>query len=64
MLLRLLGSYAKAVTALVGALIAWGTAVVVSPSSQITSGEWIELAAAVAVALGVLAVPNSTGGTS
>lgn len=52
----------KATTALVTSVIVWGGAVVVSPSGPITSAEWVELAGAAAVALGVWAVPNAIRG--
>jgi hypothetical protein len=57
--MSVLNPYRKAITALVTALIGWGASVVVSPSSSVTSGEWIELAVAAAIALGVYAVPNA-----
>jgi hypothetical protein len=53
------GTINKTLTALITGLIGWATLVVNSPSASITSGEWIELATAVAVALGVYTISNA-----
>jgi uncharacterized membrane protein len=50
--------YRKTITALVTAAIGWATLVVTSDSSVITPEEWIAGATALAIALGVYAVPN------
>lgn len=53
-----LAAYRKTIAAVVGAVIVWAGAVVASASGPITAGEWIGGATALAVALGVYAVPN------
>lgn len=55
----LTGAYNKTITALVTGLIGWAAVVVTSESTKITSSEWLALAVAVAVALGVYSVPNT-----
>lgn len=54
--------YAKAITALVTAVIGWGGMVVASAPAEITAAEWLSLAVAIATALGVFSVPNSEPG--
>lgn len=54
-----LGKYSKTITALVTGVIGWGIVVVQSPRGTISASEWIALAVAVAVALGVWAIPNT-----
>lgn len=51
--------YWKFVVAVVGALLGWGTLVVTSPASAISSAEWLSLGFSLATALGVYSVPNS-----
>lgn len=53
-----LPAYRKTVAAVVGALITWGTLVVVSQETRITAAEWLALAGGLATALGVYTVPN------
>lgn len=53
------GKYTKAVTALVGAAIAFATLVVTSPQSAISSSEWLSGAVGLATALGVYGLGNS-----
>lgn len=53
-----LSAYNKTVTALVTGLIGWGSAVVASNATAITSGEGIMFATVVATALGVYSIPN------
>lgn len=53
------GNATKWITALATGLIGWGTAVVVSAPAAITAGEWIQLAAAGATALGVYTFANT-----
>lgn len=53
-----LGAYNKTVTALVTGLIGWATVVIISPQTAISSSEWLALAVALAVGLGVYSVPN------
>lgn len=50
--------YRKTLTAVVGALITWGTVVVTSDATQITSSEWLLIAGSLATALGVYVAPN------
>ncbi len=50
--------YAKALAAIVTAVIGWGFIVVSSSPAHITASEWMGLAVAVATALGVYAIPN------
>lgn len=52
------GPYTKTITALVTGLIGWATSVVTSNSVHITAGEWIQLATALAVSLGVYSFAN------
>jgi hypothetical protein len=54
-----LQEYRKTITAVVVGAIGWATLVVTSDSVPITAEEWIAGATALAVALGVYAVPNS-----
>lgn len=51
--------YRKTITAVVGAGIAFGTLVVVSPAGPISSAEWLSGAIGLATALGVYAAPNA-----
>ena len=51
--------YRKTITALVTSAIGWATLVVTSDSAGVTDLEWIAGATALAIALGVYAVPNS-----
>lgn len=52
------GRYNKAITAVVGAVIAFAGLVVFSDSTSITSAEWLAGGSFLAAALGVYAVPN------
>lgn len=52
------GQYNKAVTALVGAAIAFASLVVTSDPTAITGSEWLAGGIALATALGVYAAPN------
>lgn len=52
------GRYTKAITALVGAAIAFATLTITSNSIDITSSEWLAGGIALATALGVYAAPN------
>lgn len=54
-----LGTYGKSISALIIGIIGWATLVVNSTPADITSSEWIQLATAVAAALGVYAVANA-----
>lgn len=54
-----MSNYKKTITAVVTGLIGWGSAVVVSAPTAISSGEWIGLATVLAIGLGVYAVPNA-----
>lgn len=54
----MLGAYNKTATALVTGLIGWAGVVITSVNTQITASEWLGLAVALAVGLGVYAVPN------
>jgi uncharacterized membrane protein len=54
-----LNTYRKTITALAVGGIGWATLVVTSDSAPITASEWIAGATALAIALGVYAVPNS-----
>jgi len=51
-------NFNKTIVAVVTGLIGFGILVVDSPSSAITSTEWIAGAIALATAIGVYAVPN------
>jgi hypothetical protein len=51
--------YRKAITALVGAAIAWATVVTQSPVVEVTAAEWIEGGILLATALGVYGVRNA-----
>lgn len=53
-----LSKYRKTIAAIIVGLIGWATVVVNSPSTKITSSEWIMLAVALATALGVYITPN------
>lgn len=53
-----LGTYNKTTTALVSGVLGWAAVVITSARSSISASEWLGLASAVAVALGVYAVPN------
>ena len=53
-----LAPYRKTITAIVTGGIAWATLVITSDSGPITPEEWIAGATALAIALGVYAVPN------
>lgn len=53
-----LSKYRKSITAVFGALVVWGTAVVFSTPTHITAAEWLTLLTAEGVALGVYVVPN------
>lgn len=55
-----LPAYRKTVAAIIGALITWGSVIVTSAASQITSSEWLLLAGSLATAIGVYAAPNET----
>lgn len=50
--------YRKFVVAVVGALIGWAGAVVLSPAAHISASEWLMLATGLATALGVFSVTN------
>ena len=50
--------YRKTITALVTGAIGWATLVVTSDTLGVTPEEWIAGATALAIALGVYAVPN------
>lgn len=52
------GRYSKAITALVGAALAWGHLVLNSAPTDITGNEWLEGAVLLATALGVYGVTN------
>lgn len=54
-----LSVYNKTITALVTGLIGWAGVVITSDAKDITASEWLGLAIAVAVGLGVYAMPNS-----
>lgn len=53
-----LPAYRKTVTAVVGALITWGTYVTTSEPTAITASEWLLLAGGLATAAGVYQVTN------
>lgn len=53
-----LSPYRKTIAAVATGAIGWATLVVTSDPSAITSTEWIAGATALAIALGVYAVPN------
>lgn len=53
-----MSKYRKTITAVVTGAIGWAAMVVASDSAPITGPEWIAGATALAVALGVYAVPN------
>lgn len=53
-----LAPYRKTVVAVVGAVIAFATLVVTSPSGPITSSEWLSGAIGLATALGVYGLAN------
>jgi hypothetical protein len=55
-----LSAYKKTITAVVVGVIGWATLVVTSDATAISAEEWIAGATALAIALGVYAVPNST----
>ena len=55
-----LGPWAKTVTALVVGLLGWASIVISSDSSAVTANEWVMLGVALAVALGVYTIPNTT----
>jgi hypothetical protein len=57
-----LNVYRKAIIALIVGAIAWGTQVVNSDESGVTSSEWISGAGYLLAALGVYAVPNLIAG--
>lgn len=59
-----LGTYGKTITAIITGLIGWATLVVQSDAVDITSGEWIVGATALATALGVFAVSNAPSSTT
>jgi hypothetical protein len=50
--------YRKSITAIVAGTVGWVTLVVNSSPTAITGPEWIAGATALAIALGVYAVPN------
>lgn len=50
--------YRKTITALVTGNIGWAVIVTTSPAAHISASEWVALAIANAVALGVYATPN------
>jgi hypothetical protein len=54
-----LGKYKKAITAVVGAGIAFATLVVTSEPTAITSSEWLSGGIGLATALGVYRVGNA-----
>lgn len=58
-----LGTYGKAITAVITALIGWAALVVNSDPVKITASEWIVLATGLATALGVYAVSNAPSST-
>jgi hypothetical protein len=51
----------KAITAVVGAAIAFASLVILSDASEIQPEEWLTGAIGLATALGVYAVPNAPG---
>jgi predicted RecA/RadA family phage recombinase len=53
-----LNEYRKTITAVVTGAIGWATLVIVSDPVAITAPEWVAGATALAIALGVYAVPN------
>lgn len=53
-----LPAYKKTITAVVGALLTWGTVVVTSEPTRITASEWLLAAGSLATALGVYATTN------
>lgn len=53
------GRYSKTIVAVVTAIIAFATVVVVSPDSAISSAEWLGGAVGLAGALGVYSVNNN-----
>lgn len=53
-----LPAYRKTIAAVVGFVITWAGAVVVSVPSEITAAEWVAFAGGIATALGVYTVPN------
>lgn len=52
------GPYTKTIAAVVGALIAFATLVIMSEPAPITSAEWLSLAVGLATAVGVYGVSN------
>lgn len=54
-----INKWAKSATALVTGVIGWGLVVVASDPAPITASEWMQLAIAVGIGLGVYAVPNA-----
>lgn len=56
------GKYAKAITALVTAILGWFAVVIASSPNtwHVTNSQWLGLAVAVATALGVYGMPNTT----
>lgn len=55
---KLFGRYNKTVAALVGAAVAFATAVVTSPSGPVTASEWLAGAVLLGTAAGVYGVRN------
>jgi hypothetical protein len=53
-----LAPYRKTITAVATGLIGWAAAVVTSTPAHVTASEWVMGATALAVALGVYAIPN------
>ena len=52
-------AHKKTITALVGAVVAFATSVVVSPRSSVSASEWLSGAIGVLTALGVYGVGNA-----
>lgn len=54
-----MGKYRKVIAATVGAMITWGTAVVISEPAPVTASEWLQLAGGLATAWGVYQISNN-----
>ena len=55
----MLGKHRKTIVAVTGAVIAFATAVVVSPAHAVSSSEWLSGAIGLATALGVYGTTNT-----
>jgi hypothetical protein len=53
-----LAEYRKSITALFTGIVGWAGFVIASAPTEITAPEWLMLATAVGIALGVYAMPN------